>query len=84
MAGKAAGTKRKPAKKAKEAVKKDGTPASLDGRMLLGAEGWTQVDVGDEVLVGASEGGFMGLEVRRCPLHVVFMLACWMARAGTK
>lgn len=33
------------------------------GAVFWGAEGWKAVDVGDNLLLGAEEFGFMGLEV---------------------
>lgn len=53
----AASKSKKPTKNRPKASKID-DPFAVDGRA------WKTVDVGDELLVGATQGGFMGLEVR--------------------
>jgi hypothetical protein len=41
---------------------KTGAPPPAGG-WLAGGQGWKTVDVGDELLLGAEESGFAGLEV---------------------
>lgn len=56
-------------------TKKNCTDPQVDAGLLLGADGWQGVDVGDELLLGASQGGFMGLEVRPTAQAATF---CWV------
>lgn len=49
-----------------------------------GLEGWKQVAVGDDLLLGAEEGGFAGLEVLDDPglvvdagVFLVLCFGCW-------
>ncbi len=56
---------KKSKKKSNKSANKHDDPFAVDGRV------WKTVDVGDELLVGAEHGGFMGLEV-------CVACACWL------
>lgn len=53
-----------PLKKAKSAKSSRAMRKQRYEEVFGGAAGWSQVSVGDELLLGAAEGGFCGLEVR--------------------
>jgi hypothetical protein len=43
--------------------KKRGASSGKPADFWKGTEGWTEVEAGEEFLLGAEEGGFAGLEV---------------------
>ncbi|GFH15162.1 uncharacterized protein HaLaN_11339 [Haematococcus lacustris] len=51
--------------KPKQAAKRGGKARRGSG--LASSAGWTSVDIGEDFLLGAEEGGFAGLEVLEDP-----------------